>query len=218
MSIENKETLKIYEKKASTYLATTIKHDKLDPEKAKRKRERLKEFIKKNLEQIPKESKILEIGSADGTNAKYIEELGYQITASDIAEDFLKAIKEKGLKTIKFNALEDNLKEKYYAVFCWRVFVHFTKEDAIKVMQKTYNMLENNGIFIFNAMNRKTKDIDEEWVDFPNEYHMGEKRYYKYFSKHELDEIITKTGYQIHSFNYEGGENNDKWLVYVLKK
>ena len=144
--------------------------------------------------------------------------MGYQITASDIAEDFLKAIKEKGLKTIKFNVLEDNLKEKYYAVFCWRVFVHFTKEDAIKVMQKTYNMLENNGIFIFNAMNRKTKEIDEEWVDFPNEYRMGEKRYYKYFSKQELDEIITKTGYQIYIFHTEGGENNDKWLVYVLKK
>ena len=33
MSKENKETLKIYDEKAGTYLATSITHDNLYPEK-----------------------------------------------------------------------------------------------------------------------------------------------------------------------------------------
>ena len=182
MSKENKKTVEIYEEKAATYLKTTLEHEKLDPEKAKRKKEKLQNFIKSNLEQFEKGSKVFEIGSADGENAKYIEELGYRVTASDIAEAFINESKSKVKNTIKFNVLEDEFKEKYSAVLAWRVFVHFTKEDLEITLNKVYNALENDGIFIFNIMNRETRSCDEEWVDFPNEYHMGAERYYNYFS------------------------------------
>lgn len=218
MSIENKKTLEIYNQKAKTYLKTGIEHDSLNPEKAKLKREQLEKFIKNNIGTLPKDSKVFEIGSANGTNAKYIEKFGYRITASDIADDFINAIKSKELNTIKFNVLENEFNETYSAILAWRVFVHFTKSDVLEVLKKIYAALENDGLFIFNVINRETRDVDEEWVDFPNEYHMGAKRYYRYFSKDELNEIITKIGYTIHSFHKEGGENNNKWLVYVLKK
>lgn len=218
MSIENEKTLEVYNNKAKTYLKTSIEHDNLNIEKAKYKREQLEKFIRTNIETLPKGTKIFEIGSADGINAKYIENLGYEVTASDVADDFINSIKSKGLKTIKFNVLKDEFNEKYSAVFCWRVFVHFTKSDALEVLKKVYNMLEKDGLFIFNAMNRENREHSEEWVDFPNEYHMGAERYYKYFSEEELNEIITNAGYKIYNFHKEGGENNNKWLVYVLKK
>lgn len=123
----------------------------------------------------------------------------------------------KGLKAIKFNALEDDFPEKVFAIFCWRVFVHFTKEDALKIIQKAYNSLENNGIFIFNAINRETKSVDNEWLDL-KDYPMGVKRYYNYFLKEELDKMIKETNFQIQDFHTEGGKNHNKWLVYVLKK
>ena len=47
---------------------------------------------------------------------------------------------------------------------------------------------------------------------------MGAKRYYKYFREEELNEMITETGYEIYNFYKEGGENNNKWLIYVLRK
>ncbi len=218
MSIENKKTLEIYNTKAETYLKTTIEHDKLDPDKAKRKREKLEKFLKVSFEILPHDAKVFEIGSADGTNAKYIEKLGFDVTASDVAEDFINATKLKGLKTIKFNVLEDEFNEKYSAVFAWRVFVHFTKKDVSKALKKVYDILEKDGLFIFNVINSETRNVAEEWVDFSNEYHMGAERFYKYFSEEELNEIITNIGYKIHTFHKEGGENNNKWLVYVLKK
>lgn len=218
MSIENKKTVEIYERKAATYLKTTIEHDKLDEEKAKRKKEKLQNFIKENLEQFKKGSKVFEIGSADGENAKYIKELGYNVTASDIADAFIDETKSKIENTIKFNVLEDDFKDKYSAVFAWRVFVHFTKEDLDITLNKVYKSLENGGVFIFNIMNRETRDCDEEWVDFPNEYHMNAERYYKYFSEKEVNELIQKTNFKINSFHKEGGESKNKWLVYVLKK
>ena len=47
---------------------------------------------------------------------------------------------------------------------------------------------------------------------------MGAERYYKYFSEEDMNEIITKTGFKVYDFHKEGGSNNNKWLVYVLKK
>ena len=218
MSKENKKTLEVYKEKAHLYLATSIEHDKIDPVKAKKKREKLEELIKANFSSLPKNAKVFVFCSGDGTNAKFIENLGFDVTASDVADDFIKATQSQGLKTINFNALEDDFPEKYYAIFCWRVFVHFTKEDAQKIIQKAYDALENNGIFIFNAMNRETKNIDSEWLDFDNEYHLGAERYYNYFTKTDLDDIIQQTKFQIANFEKEGGENNNKWLIYVLKK
>lgn len=218
MSIENKKTVEIYEEKAATYLKTTIEHDKLDPEKAKRKKEKLQNFIKENLEQFKKGSKVFEIGSADGENAKYVKELGYNVTASDIADAFINETKSKVENTVKFNVLEDDFKDKYLAVLAWRVFVHFTKEDLDITLNKVHKALENGGIFIFNIMNRETKACDEEWVDFPNEYHMDAERYYKYYKKEEVDSLISKTDFKVKSFHMEGGDNKNKWLVYVLEK
>ena len=218
MSLENSKTVEVYKEKAKKYLETSIRHDNIDLEKAKHKREKLQAFIKTNLDTIQKGSKIFEIGSANGENAKYIKQLGYDMTASDIADDFINAIKSQDVKTIKFNILEDNFNEKYSAVFCWRVFVHFTKEDVYEALKKIYDTLEKDGLFIFNVMNSENKVVNEEWVDFSNEYHMGAERYYRYFSEKELDEMITKIGYQVYFFYKEGGESNNKWLVYVLRK
>lgn len=218
MSKENEKTVAVYEQKANTYLETGIKHDNLYIKKANSKREKLQNFIKSNIGLLPKGSKVFEIGSGDGTKAKYIKDLGYKVTGSDIADAFIKETSNKGVETIKFNVLKDEFVEKYSVIFCWRVFVHFTKEDVEIILRKIYNNLEEEGIVIFNVINREVKNVEEEWIDFSNEYHMGAERYYRYFTEKEINEIISKIGYQIQSFHKEGGENDNKWLVYILKK
>ena len=218
MSIENKKTLEVYDMNAQMYMDHTIDSINAEPEKAERKKLALQEFIKKSYSSLKGGSKILEIGSADGENAKYLENLGYDVTASDVANAFIEACKKENLNTIKFNVLEDEFPEKYNGVFCWRVFVHFTKEDVEKTLNRVYENLEDNGIFIFNVMNGENKESLSEWVDFEGVYHMGVERFYNYFIKDELDEMLKHIGYEIVSFHTEGGSNKDKWLVYALKK
>lgn len=218
MSKENQKTLEVYEQTAKTYIANTIRHDELDPAKAKRKREKLHSLIRESFGGFPKGAKIFEVGSAEGTNAKFIESLGFEVTASDVAEDFVEETQKTGLRTIKFNALEDSFPEKYDGIFAWRVFVHFTEDDAREVISKVYEALNDGGIFVFNAINREVKKVDNEWVDFPWEYHMGIDRYYNYFRQEVLDEIIQTCGFKIRRFFKDGGESGKKWLVYVIEK
>ncbi len=213
MSVQNEKTLDAYQKVAKNYL-DSIKTD--DPtDKVSKK---LKDLINNSFKQVPIGSKVLEVGSADGETAKYIKSLGYNVTASDVAQDFLKAIKENGLDPLKFNILVDEFKDKYYVILCWKVFVHFTNEDALNALQKSYDALEENGLFIFNAINRECKKVDSEWADFPGSYSVGENRYFNYYTKEDMDKIISNTKFEIINFQSNTTSSGVKWLIYVLKK
>lgn len=218
MSLENDKTLKVYEKVAKNYLESTTKENNLYKEESKKSKLELESFIKNILKDLPNDSKILEVGSGSGELAKYIDSLGFNITPSDIAKDFLNEIKNKGLDPIKFNILKDKFKDKYMAILCWRVFVHFTNKDTLEALKRSYSALDNNGLFIFSVIDRKCKNVDSEWIDFPDIYHLGEERFFNYYSKEVLDNIISKTKFEIFDYKEIVTYNNIKWLVYVLKK
>ncbi len=218
MSKENKKTLEAYQKVAKNYLNNESLVSLKYPEAVSRVSKETKMFIKETFKNIAKGSKVLEVGSANGHKAKFIQELGFNVTASDVADDFLKAINDSGLEPIKFNLLEDDFKDEYQVIFCWRVFVHFTKEDALKALNRCYEALNNNGLFIFSTISRDCKTVDNEWIDFPDEYHLGMERYFNYYSKKDLDEIINKTQFKIYDFRETVAENGTKWLYYVLIK
>lgn len=218
MSIQNKKTLDAYQKAARGYLNSTKLANDMYKENAERAKKELHDFINRTFKDLPKGSKVLEVGSADGENAKYIQKLGFDVTPSDIAGDFLNAIKRNGLSPIKFNLLEDDFKDMYQAIFCWRVFVHFTKQDSLKALKRSYEALNNNGIFILSVINRECKNTDNEWMDFPDIYHLGVERYFNYYSKEDMDKIISKTKFKVLSCYDSIAENGIKWLIYVLKK
>ena len=217
-SEENAKTVAIYQKAASKYLDNSEVHTQLDAIKAEKKKKVLQDYLRTCFESIPEGGKILEIGSADGENARYLESLGFQVVPSDIADDFLQVMREKGLNPITFNLLEDDFPERYHGILCWRVFVHFTEEDAQRAIKKIHDALEDNGIFVFNVINREAKSVDQEWVDFPGEYHMGVDRFFHYYTKEKLDEFIQQSDYDVMDFHKEGGEEHNKWLVYSIRK
>ena len=157
MSIQNKKTLEAYQKVAKNYLESTKLANSTYKENAIRAKKELQDFIKETFNEIPKGSKVLEVGSADGENAKYIQELGFDVTPSDVADDFLNAIKENGLNPIKFNILTDDFKDNYYAIFCWRVFVHFTKKDSLNALKRSYEFLENKDLSFYKKIQKIRK-------------------------------------------------------------
>lgn len=213
MSVQNEKTIEAYQIIASNYLKSTKSVNstgKVD--------KKLKDFINNTFSQVPVGSKVLEVGSADGEIAKYIKSIGYNVTASDVAQDFLKTLKENGLNTLKFNILVDEFKNKYNVIFCWKVFVHFTNEDALNALQKGYDALEDDGLFVFNVINRECKTASNEWTDFPGAYHVGKKRYFNYYVKEDMDKIISNTKFKIKDFQNSTSKNGVKWLIYVLKK
>lgn len=217
MSKENKDTLVAYDNVAQIYLNNTIAHDKKRPEHALEKKKQLRKNLRKAFNALPSDAKVLEIGSADGENAKILETFKFNVIASDVAPAFIAACEKRGLKTVKINVLEDDLPTKLNGVLCWRVFVHFTPEDLELALQRIYDALIRNGRLVFNVIDSATHDCNSQWVDFEGEYKMGVKRYYAYYSKDEVIEIISKTKFKIVSEWREHGGRND-WFCFVLEK
>lgn len=217
MSEENRKTLAVYNKTAQTYLDNTIAHDSKKPKHAREKREQLAGKIRASFESLPTGAKILEIGSADGNNAKILESFGYDVIASDVAPAFIAACEKQGLKTIKLNALTDEFPDNLSGVFCWRVFVHFTREDIAAALARIYDALLPGGRFMFNVIDRATHDYDFEMKDFSGDYEMGAERYYAYYRKEEILNLIMKTNFKLVKEWHEHGGHND-WHCFVLEK
>jgi len=219
MSRENEETLKVYDEYAKVYLETAVIHDKNDPEKAKKKREYLQKFLKESFRPLAPRDKIFEIGSGDGKNAKFLTTLDFRVSASDVVEDFIKAVEKQGLKCRKFNVLKDEFDKTYDGGLAWRVFVHFKEEDLKAALGKIYKTLRLGGIFVFNVLNTVDHNNKEgAWVDYDNDYHLGAERYFNYYKEENVDKILAETGFEIAEKKYEGGDSGKRWIVYVVKK
>lgn len=73
-------------------------------------------------------------------------------------------------------------------------------------------------MFIFNAINSECKKVDSKWADFPGSYSVGENRYFNYYTKEDMDKIISNTKFEIINFQSNTTSSGVKWLIYVLKK
>lgn len=217
MSQENQKTLEVYAKHYDKYAKNAIAHDLLDPDKAAQKRAKLHEFIRHNFAKFPPSSQIMEIGTAMGDEARFLASLGYDVLATDAVDGFLSDLSEDGIKTRKFDILNDEFPYPVDGILCWRVFVHFTLVDLKIALQKCYDALKPGGRLIFNVLNRAAADTDGQWVDFPNEYHMGADRYYHYFESNELFKILGRIGFRTANYFQEGGDGKNKWLVFVVE-
>lgn len=215
MSIENQKILEVYDKLAKRYLENTAVNYEQNAEKVQRKKAELKSFLEEGFSSLAKGGKVLEIGSSDGMDAEILESLGFEVTPSDVAEDFLEAIREKGFEPLKLDILKDEIREKYDGVFCWRTFVHFTKEDLAVALDKIYKALNPGGVAIFNVMNMLSSEDgkkDAEWLDL-QKYPMGVKRFYQYYRKDELLEIVETVGFRVKRF-----EEKKEWFNLVVKR
>lgn len=217
MSKENEKTLEVYDKLAKVYLDNTVKHDIKDPTRVKEKQTHIKKILKNGFKTLTSGAKILEIGAGDGSASLILKKLGFNPFPTDVAEDFLKAIKKSGFEPIKLNVLTDDIPNRYNGVLAYRVFVHFTPEDIKIAFNKIYDALVPSGRFVFNIVN-KAAGVQDGWVDYPGDHHMGAERFFQQFHEPEIRQITESTGFNIINFSLFGGENNNKWFFIVAEK
>ena len=217
MSQENRKTLDVYAHNYDRYAKGYTLHDQLDPEKAAKKRAKLQELIKSSFADCPDGAKIVEIGTGLGDEARYLASLGYDVLATDGVDGFLSDLAADGIKTQKLNLLEDDFPYPVDGILCWRVFVHFTPSDLEIALKKCHDNLNPNGRFVFNLMNRDIRPVENEWVDFPGAYHMGVERFFQYYDSKEVFKLLDKIGFTTVKYFQQGGDDNNKWLVFVVK-
>lgn len=197
----NNTTLKTYKDKFQAYIDSTPPkiNDAEYP------------WIDSALSLIPKQGKILEIGSGAGRNATYISEQGYSLECTEAVPKFVEIMKQKGLNARLLNVLADEIRPKYDMVFANGVFVHFTPEQSKKVFAKVYNALNSGGILAFSVK----MGNGEKWT----EEKLGAPRYFYYWQLDELQQLAEQCGYEWLSLKSgETSLKNTSWLYIILRR
>lgn len=222
MSVHNINTVNMYN---SGGALEYIQHGEIDPETEKWKR--LFNYVEEQL-CGDKTKKIIEFGSGRGEFALLLQNVGYDITSSDIVDEFLCEQKRIGINNVKkFNFLEDSFDKVFNCkadlIVSWRN-PHLDMDDMKKLFDTVYNGLNNDGIFIINFQNAL---VHPEADVLPNgtkynykileDKKTKEKRFYAYFTKEDI-EFLRKDLFDIEEYHNEGGKENKNWHVLTLKK
>lgn len=222
MSEHNINTINMYN---SGGALEYLHNNKANPETEKWKR--LLNYIEKQLHN-DKKKKIIEFGSGCGELAIMLQSFGYDITATDIVDDFLNEQNRIGInKVLKYNFLLDNYNDIFNfnadLIISWRN-PHLDMDDMRKLFDVAYNALNDDGLLIINFQNSEVHpNADILSNGTKCEYKIledkktKEKRFYAYFSKNDIDNLRNNL-FEINEYHTEGGNEQKNWHVLTLRK
>ena len=138
MEETNKQTLDAYESGVQQYIQHTPNSRGAVVE----------HWINVSLEGVHKESKILEIGSAFGRDASYIESRGYHVDKTDATSSFVDILKEKDPSSRLLNIVTDEIDDTYDLVIANAVLLHMNNDETKLVIDKVHRALNAGGTFV----------------------------------------------------------------------
>ena len=149
----------------------------------------VKDWIDDALSHVPPGATVLELGSAFGRDAAYIESAGYKVQRSDVAKGFVNLLKSQGHDAKLLNALTDPLGGPYDMVFADAVLLHFTVDEFNTVSAKIYASLRTQGIFAFTVKQGR----GSEWSDDK----LGAPRFFQYWQREDLQRAVEQAGFKL---------------------
>lgn len=200
MSDANQQTIQSYEGHVQEYISGT-------PQEVSGV---VKDWLDEAVTGLPKDARILELGSATGRDAVYLQNLGYAVDCTDATQAFVDLLNQKGFTARKLNAITDDLGGPYDFVLANAVLLHFTREEMKQVLHKVLAVLNKDGRFAFTL---KQGD-GEGW----SEEKLGAPRFFCYWAEGQIREYMKEAGFT--NIRVAGGKatTNALWLQVVARK
>lgn len=173
----------------------------------------VKELIDKSLIGLPKNAKILEIGSGPGYEADYIESRGYRVERTDAAKGFVDYQVKQGHNARLLNAITDPIPKDYDYILANAVLLHFSHDDARKVMSKVFDALSPGGKFVLSVKEGDGEKYESKKIKQP--------RYFTFWQFPDVEKALRNTGFQelmIHKVVSSPDSNFSTWLNIIAHK
>ena len=155
----------------------------------------LQTWIDDNLQTLPTDARIIEIGTGTGKDADYIESQGYTVERTDASQGFIDFLTDHGHQARELDVLTDDLGSDYDMVFANCVLLHFTREDTAMVMKKVFGALTPGGRFAFVMKLGEGEEVSED--------KLGAPRFFCYWQQDDLEELVETTGFASCEVTYQ---------------
>lgn len=201
MTNPNQQTLQAYENHVPEYINNGTPHE-VDGA--------VKEWIDAATENLTADSRILEIGSAFGRDAAYLQSKGLTVECTDATKAFVDLLNQKGFDARELNAITDDLGGPYDLIFANAVLLHFTREETAQVIRKAYGALNKGGILAFTVK----QGAGEEWTDKK----LGAPRYFCYWTAGQLAPVLEDAGFSDTKVIGDAETNTFTWVQVIATK
>jgi 2-polyprenyl-3-methyl-5-hydroxy-6-metoxy-1,4-benzoquinol methylase len=177
MNHNNQQTIDSYNAAADKYITKSrnVVSDDLQP------------WINAGLAKLSKSAKILEIGTASGKTANYMEAKGFTVERSDAAVAFVEFQRKEGHQARVLNVLTDDIGTGYDMIYAEAVLLHFTETEIKRVIAKVYNALKVGGHFLFSLKQGEGEEV--------NTHKLGKERYFRFWQNETIQPILKEAGF-----------------------
>lgn len=175
----NNITLQSYEQGVSEYIDGTAAETSGS----------IKAWIDNFLNLLPLTARIIEIGSAFGRDAQYIESRGFSVKRTDATIGFVNLLQSKGYAANQFNILTDDFNSLYELIFANAVFLHFNPVELNEILKKAHKSLSDDGILAFSVKHGE----GEEWTSAK----IGSPRYFCYWQKDTIQSLLESLDFEV---------------------
>jgi SAM-dependent methyltransferase len=138
---KNREARKWYDEKYEYYDSL------IDAEPSAKREEALRQLVAK----VPVDGLVLEIGSASGRDADFIESLGPRVRRTDVTRGFIELQAKRGKRVDYLDILTSDYGGPYDAVFAMCVMLHVAPDATDAVLAKIAAALRPRGVFLVSV-------------------------------------------------------------------
>jgi SAM-dependent methyltransferase len=200
MNDSNQKTLQSYEAHVNEYIKGTPQG--VDGV--------VKEWLDQATVGLTAESRILEIGSAFGRDAAYLQAKGLAVECTDATKAFVELLDQKGFAARELNVISDDLGGPYDLILANAVFLHFTREETAHVIGKAFAALKPGGRLAFTVKQGE----GEEWTDKK----LGAPRFFCYWSEAQLRPLLDEAGYSDCKLVGDAQTTSFTWVQVIATK
>jgi SAM-dependent methyltransferase len=170
--------------------------------------ERVMGWLDRALAGLARDARILELGSASGRDAAYLQGLGYQVRCTDATSAFVAALRSRGIAASALNAITDDLPDGLDVVLANAVLLHFTRPEFAGVAEKVRRALRPGGRFAFTL---KLGDGQEWSTD-----KLGAPRFFSYWREPQVRAALGTAGFTAIDIREAPGRADDKDWLHVV--
>lgn len=166
--------------------------------------------------------KVLDAGCAAGRDCRLLRDRGLIPVGIDLSRPLVEIARKRN-PDIEFrqgNILNLPFEDEFFdGVWAHASLVHFeTTEDVVKALKEFNRVLKPNGIIHVFVKQQSGKEKTSVISDKLS----GHDRFFRWFTKHEVQQLLDKTGFAIIDLqgDYEdpAGRDEVKWVVALAKK